>query len=90
MELHLIAGKTVVYTTYLKKNSGLEEIKTGEFLYSHKLLDRDGQIVPPGETIIFYLTSEFSSAGITAGWGSATNSIYVIMNNRGRLRFEFR
>lgn len=89
-ELHLISGEPVGYILYLKSNSGLQKLKTGEYPYFHKLLDQNGQIVPPGEKIIFYLTSEFSSASTTAGWGSNTNSIYMIMNNRGRLRFEYR
>lgn len=88
-ELHLISGKPVVYILYLK-NSELKILKTGEYPYFHELLDRNGQSVPPGEKIIFYLTSEFSSASKTAGWGSNNNSIFMIMNNRGRLRFEYR
>lgn len=89
-ELHLISGEPVGYILYLKNDSGLQKLKTGEYPYFHKLLDQNGQIVPPGEKIIFYLTSEFSSASTTAGWGSNASIIYVIMNNRGRLRFETR
>lgn len=89
-ELHLVAGEPNIYTLYLKNNSELQEVKTGEYPYFHKLLDRKGQIVSPGEKVIFYLTSEFSSASTTAGWKSKNNSIYMIMNNRGRLRFEYR
>ncbi len=90
VQLQIEAGLPAKYKIfYLDNNYSEVYIKKGEFQKKYDLVDSDSNLIINGDSIILYFSEYLGSTTQTIGWRNNKNEAFLIVNNRGRVRFEF-
>ena len=89
VRLQFEAGLPATYRIYYDEDGDEIIIKEGRFQEKFQLLDRDSNLVENGESIILYFSEYLGSTTMTIGWRNGDYDGFLIVNNRGRVRFEF-
>ncbi|MGM0413907.1 MAG: hypothetical protein ACQEQP_01845 [Bacillota bacterium] len=90
VRLQFEAGLPVTYKIYYQAENGSEIIiKKGRFQQKYYLIDKDNNIIATGESITLSFSEYLGSTTKTIGWRNNRSDGFLIVNNRGRVRFEF-
>ena len=89
VRLQFEAGLPATYRIYYDEDGDEIIIKEGRFQEKFQLIDRDSNLVENGESIILYFSEYLGSTTMTIGWRNGDYDGFLIVNNRGRVRFEF-
>lgn len=89
VRLQFEAGLPATYRIYYDEDGDEIIIKEGRFQEKFQLLDRDSYLVEEGESIILYFSEYLGSKTMTIGWRNRDDDGFLIVNNRGRVRFEY-
>ena len=89
VRLQFEAGLPATYRIYYDEDGDEIIIKEGRFQEKFQLLDRESNLVENGESIILYFSEYLGSTTMTIGWRNGDYDGFLIVNNRGRVRFEF-
>ena len=89
VRLQFEAGLPATYRIYYDEDGDEIIIKEGRFQEKFQLLDRDSNLVENGESIVLYFSEYLGSTTRTIGWRNGDDDGFLIVNNRGRVRFEF-
>ncbi|MBF8437583.1 hypothetical protein I0Q91_10850 [Halanaerobiaceae bacterium Z-7014] len=89
VRLQFEAGLPATYRIYYDEDGDEIIIKEGRFQEKFQLLDRDSNLVENGESIVLYFSEYLGSTTMTIGWRNRDDDGFLIVNNRGRVRFEF-
>lgn len=90
VRLQFEAGLPVTYKIYYQAENGSEIIiKKGKFQQKYYLIDKDNNIIATGESITLSFSEYLGSTTKTIGWRNNRSDGFLIVNNRGRVRFEF-
>ena len=90
VRLQFEAGLPANYKVYyLDDNDSEIVIKQGDFQHKYYLLDSDLSLMAAGEFITLSFSEYLGSTTRTIGWRNNRDDGFLIVNNRGRVRFEF-
>ena len=90
VRLQFEAGLPANYKVYyLDDNDSEIVIKQGDFQQKYYLLDSDLSLMAAGEFITLSFSEYLGSTARTIGWRNNRDDGFLIVNNRGRVRFEF-
>ena len=90
VRLQFEAGLPAIYKIYYEDENDSEIIiKKGSFQQKYYLLDSDLNLMADGESIILNFSEHLGSTTQTIGWRNNNEDGFLIVNNRGRVRFEF-
>lgn len=90
VRLQIEAGLPASYKVYYLDDSDSEiVIKQGDFQHKYYLLDSDLNLMANGELIVLSFSEYLGSTTRTIGWRNNRDDGFLIVNNRGRVRFEF-